>query len=212
MTEFPEPTYIGDVIRMKYVDKLLPKGVPENGNFPKCLDVGAGQGIAYHIVTEKGYSYVGADINESHVILKMDAEDLKEINSEKLDVVLSVDVLEHLHHPEKAIKEAWRILKPGGIMICHVPNKDQTHVLVQPVEQDDHVRKGFSQEELFDLFRQLDDVKITPTFGVPECIAWELVYAQRMRQGIDPMDIARFDWSAYQNLGWIVVAQKGVKG
>jgi SAM-dependent methyltransferase len=39
-----------------------------------------------------------------------------------LDVLMCMSVLEHLWHPEAALKEFHRILKPGGICLINVPN------------------------------------------------------------------------------------------
>lgn len=35
--------------------------------------------------------------------------------------VLSTSVLEHLEEPVEALREAWRVLEPGGAMICVTP-------------------------------------------------------------------------------------------
>ncbi len=44
------------------------------------------------------------------------------LRSESFDVVYSCNVLEHVHDPEGVIKEAIRILKPGGYLFFVVPN------------------------------------------------------------------------------------------
>ncbi len=41
--------------------------------------------------------------------------------SNSFDTVVLMDVLEHLPAPDLAISEAWRILKPGGILLIQVP-------------------------------------------------------------------------------------------
>ena len=38
------------------------------------------------------------------------------------DIIYSKSVLEHLYYPEKYIKEAYRVLKPGGIILTLVPD------------------------------------------------------------------------------------------
>lgn len=42
--------------------------------------------------------------------------------SERFDVVSAIDVLEHLERPEKAIRETYRVLRQGGVLLCQVPN------------------------------------------------------------------------------------------
>ena len=40
------------------------------------------------------------------------------------DAVTLWDVLEHLHDPKTSLKEIFRILKPGGLLVVRVPNLD----------------------------------------------------------------------------------------
>lgn len=49
-------------------------------------------------------------------------ESLVDVPSQSLDVILCISVLEHLNHPEKALCEFQRILKPGGICLLNVPS------------------------------------------------------------------------------------------
>jgi SAM-dependent methyltransferase len=42
----------------------------------------------------------------------------------KFDMVTMWDVLEHVHDPRRTLAEVYRILKPGGSLICSVPNVD----------------------------------------------------------------------------------------
>ena len=44
------------------------------------------------------------------------------LRSESIDVAYSLNVLEHVHDPQTMIKEAIRILKPGGYLYFVVPN------------------------------------------------------------------------------------------
>jgi SAM-dependent methyltransferase len=45
------------------------------------------------------------------------------------DAVLLLDVLEHLAEPDRAIAEAHRVLRPGGVLILSVPHRGALHAL-----------------------------------------------------------------------------------
>jgi SAM-dependent methyltransferase len=42
----------------------------------------------------------------------------------QFDIVTMWDVLEHVHDPRRTLTEIYRLLKPGGALICSVPNLD----------------------------------------------------------------------------------------
>ncbi len=64
-----------------------------------------------------GKKYVGADIQTGpgvDVVLNLHHINLP---SESTGTVLILDTLEHVEHPAKAIEEAYRILKPRGLLV-----------------------------------------------------------------------------------------------
>jgi len=44
------------------------------------------------------------------------------INSKKFDIVFSFGLIEHFDNPEKVLENHVELLKPGGLLICIVPN------------------------------------------------------------------------------------------
>lgn len=75
----------------------------------------------------KGKKYVGADMREGpgvDVVL-----DLHKINlpTESVGTVLTLDTLEHVEYPRKAVDEIRRILKPNGIAIISSVMKFPIH-------------------------------------------------------------------------------------
>lgn len=197
------PTYIGDLVRWKAIKELLPEG---DG---LCLDAGCGCSEYADLVREKGYTYVGLDIEKRAAdVIIGSVEDLpSEIKEKKFKAIIFVDVLEHLKDPEKAVLELKNVLDPDGFIVFHTPNKDQTHVLLQPIEQEDHVRKGFDEAELLELFKDFRKVNLYKTFDPIDCTAWELVYAINNQKRINPYDLIDFDWKSYNNLGWVGIAK-----
>ena len=60
----------------------------------------------------------------------------------RFELIYSFKVIEHLENSEKAIKNMFAMLKPGGMLICSIPypykyvlNVDKTHINVRhPME------------------------------------------------------------------------------
>ena len=48
-------------------------------------------------------------------------EILPKLESETLDVVMLISVLEHLADPQFVIQSAWRLLRPSGLLLINVP-------------------------------------------------------------------------------------------
>jgi 2-polyprenyl-3-methyl-5-hydroxy-6-metoxy-1,4-benzoquinol methylase len=48
-------------------------------------------------------------------------EDMHAIPADSLGTVLCSEVIEHVYHPERAIAEAFRVLRPGGTLVLTTP-------------------------------------------------------------------------------------------
>jgi SAM-dependent methyltransferase len=48
-------------------------------------------------------------------------ETLPKLESETVDVVMLISVLEHLNEPHFALQSAWRLLRPSGLLLVNVP-------------------------------------------------------------------------------------------
>lgn len=100
----------------------------------KILDVGCGSGNMILYFWQSGFKNIqGIEYTKelyeqmqlTHPYLKIqtgNAENLLPLKDSVFDCVYCNQVLEHLAHPELAIKEAWRVLKNGGAYIISVPN------------------------------------------------------------------------------------------
>jgi len=74
---------------------------------------------------------------ENHFIFE--ADDLSGIAASTYDAVLSSHVLEHVANPIKALKEWRRVLKPNGILVLVIPNKDGSFDHLRPVTTMSHL-------------------------------------------------------------------------
>jgi len=94
------------------------------------LDVGCGNGCYTAELARRAACVCGIDIQMSHLKAFRDpisrvqgvAENLP-FSSEKFDVVTMIEVLEHTNSDRQVLKECFRVLKPGGLLVLFVPNK-----------------------------------------------------------------------------------------
>ncbi|MBT4765015.1 class I SAM-dependent methyltransferase [bacterium] len=109
------------------------------------LEPGCGRGEHLRLFKDLGVNTYGLDLSPESPLL---AKDLNisacDLETDKLpypdnhfDVVYSKSFLEHLQDPSKFLKEAYRVLKPGGLLLSMVPDwesqykkfyDDYTHV------------------------------------------------------------------------------------
>lgn len=119
----------------KSARKLLYRGLIREIN-GRVLDVGCGlgefmQGIPGSIGIEVN-PFCVRYCNQIGLNVKRGSATKIRFSSGHFDTVLCIHMLEHLEHPEKAVKEMYRVLKPGGKLIVVVPTEcgyrnDKTH-------------------------------------------------------------------------------------
>jgi len=104
----------------------------------KVLEIGCGRG--FYLKTLKSIwpdlKVTGIDLNQKYLdkarnflgnlsvqLIKADATALP-FDNKTFDRVIASEVLEHILDDKKAIAEMYRVLKPGGIAMVTVPNKN----------------------------------------------------------------------------------------
>lgn len=118
------PEAIFHRLRARLVKSLVQKYI--RGGI--ILDAGCGTGLNLRHLPAGS---VGLDINPRNIaileqrlpgyeIVLGDIEDMP-FEDERFDGVVCTEVLEHVPDPHTALKEIWRVLKPGGVMIGTVP-------------------------------------------------------------------------------------------
>lgn len=144
--------YASDYERVQFLVQHTPKD-------SLVLDVGCNGGTVGVHLLKRGCYVKGIDIVEELVSKAVkrgiyaevgEAEDLSRYKSDSFDVVICSEVLEHLYDPLEAIKEAYRVLKSGGIYIVTVP-----HVLGEMCASDklgDYHQANYSPEILDTMF------------------------------------------------------------
>lgn len=104
----------------------------------RLLDVGCGGGLLSEPMSRLGFSVVGIDASERNIGtasvhaqaqgLAIDyrcatAEQLAEEGAEPFDVVLNMEVVEHVADPDRFLAVCAGLLRPGGLMITATLNR-----------------------------------------------------------------------------------------
>lgn len=102
-----------------------------------AIDIGCGGGLACEPVTRMGAMVTGVDADQNAISVAKDhalqqnlnieyisgaAEDLVEENR-KFDIVLALEVIEHVSDPATFVSLCSKLLKPGGIVIFSTLNR-----------------------------------------------------------------------------------------
>lgn len=91
------------------------------------LDVGSADGKRYSHLFKNITQHKTLDIDAGHnPDIVGSAEDIP-IDENSIDSILCTQVLEHIPHPQKAISEMYRVLKPGGFALVTVPQLNELH-------------------------------------------------------------------------------------
>lgn len=98
------------------------------------LEIGCGTGRGVAVLADKISSYTGVDKNEALLnqlsqqypdfkFIDMFLPPLKDIPSDTFDFVITFQVIEHIENDDYFLKEAARVLKPGGKLYLTTVNK-----------------------------------------------------------------------------------------
>ena len=122
------------------------------------LEPGCGRGEHLSNFKELGLDVRGVDISPEASSYVEDLEiSLCDVESEpfpfdddQFDIIYSKSFIEHLHNPDKFLAEAYRVLKPGGMLLSLVPDWESNY----KIYFDDFThRTPFTQVSLEDAYK-----------------------------------------------------------
>ncbi len=144
----------------------------------RILDIGCGGGLLAEPMARLGADVVGADAAERNIpVAQVHAEqsgltiDYRHTTaeamaeaSEQFDVVLNMEVVEHVASPIDYLIACRQLLKPGGLQICSTLNRNPKSYMMAIIGAEHVMRwlpkgthewsKFITPDELFDLLRK----------------------------------------------------------
>ena len=147
------------------VERRLLDALPDAG-IDLLVDMGTGTGRILEVLAGRYHRAIGIDTNQhmlAYARTRIDDDRLRNVQIRQGDICnLSLDdgsagvvvmhqVLHYLAEPDRAIAEAARILKPGGLLAIA---DFAPHTLEQLREDFAHQRLGFSNEQMHAWFRK----------------------------------------------------------
>jgi SAM-dependent methyltransferase len=100
--------------------------------------------------------YQSADLFDRRADLSLDIGEMRGVSDGTVDVLVACDVLEHVPDDRRALAEIYRVLRPGGIAVLTVPQKDHTAVTYEDDSITDLVGRKIA-------FGQVDHVRLYGT-------------------------------------------------
>lgn len=151
----PQSTYPGKLASYLFQTFRMEKG-------QKFLEPGCGRGEFLTEFQKLGLECYGLDLSPHAGTLCPTVELKKEIDLENdkwpfpdnyFDVVYSKSLMEHLRNPDKFLAEARRVLKPGGKILCLIPDWEANY----KIYFDDFThRTPFTRVALSDILNMTD--------------------------------------------------------
>nr|WP_246082621.1 bifunctional 2-polyprenyl-6-hydroxyphenol methylase/3-demethylubiquinol 3-O-methyltransferase UbiG [Rubellimicrobium rubrum] len=169
----------------------------------RILDIGCGGGLLSEPMARMGADVVGADAAARNIpVARLHAEqsglpiDYRHATAEALaearedfDVVLNMEVIEHVADPGDYLRSIHDLLRPGGLHVCSTINRNPRSYVMAIIGAEQVMRwlprgthdwkKFIRPDELFDLLQKADLTPIDRMGMVFNPVAWSWRLSER---------------------------------
>jgi 2-polyprenyl-6-hydroxyphenyl methylase / 3-demethylubiquinone-9 3-methyltransferase len=179
-----KPLHLMNPCRLDYITSQIAAEFDRDLTTPmpfaalRILDIGCGGGLLSEPMARLGATVVGADAAPRNIpVARLHAEqsgltiDYRHTTAEdmaatgeRFDVVLNMEVVEHVADPQAYLTACQQLLKPGGLMVCSTLNRNPKSFMMAIIGAEwvmrwlpkgtHDWRKFITPDELFDLIRK----------------------------------------------------------
>ncbi|TYP84266.1 3-demethylubiquinone-9 3-methyltransferase [Maritimibacter alkaliphilus HTCC2654] len=145
-----KPLHMMNPVRLDYITSQIAaefgRDLSDDKPFAglRILDIGCGGGLLSEPMARLGADVVGADAAERNIpVAQVHAEqsgldidyrfttaEALAVAGEQFDVVLNMEVVEHVADPLSYLTACQQLLKPGGLMVCSTINRNPKSFMV----------------------------------------------------------------------------------
>lgn len=120
--------YFSPITRARYNQLLDHFEVYRDTN--RILDIGCGHGFFLEVAKERGWEVYGTELSDAAIAdceskgIQMHKGKINDsfFNSDSFDVVVSIEMIEHINYPIEYVTQIHRILRTGGFCYITTPN------------------------------------------------------------------------------------------
>ncbi|MDG0815185.1 bifunctional 2-polyprenyl-6-hydroxyphenol methylase/3-demethylubiquinol 3-O-methyltransferase UbiG [Bdellovibrio svalbardensis] len=193
----------------------------------EILDIGCGPGFFANEAVKLGHKVTGIDISTTQLRVAQLRDATKSVRyiygdayaipypRESFDVVMAMDLLEHVSDPQKVLFEASRVLRPGGLMFFHTFNRNFLSYLLVVKGVQWFVKNTPADLHVYQLFRKPEEVEewidnagmdLKVTRGLAP-VLWQAGWWQLLWNRVVPESF-QFRWTKSRLVSYIGYAKK----